>query len=44
MRIALTALLSRTALVASDATRPIERFLLPDVYGHDHDFNEYRAK
>src|SRR6516165_2354658 len=44
MRIVLTALLSLTALVAADATRPMQRFLLPDVYGHDHDSNEYRGK
>ena len=22
----------------------MQRFLLPDVYGHDHDSNEYRGK
>jgi peroxiredoxin len=44
MRIILAALLCVSALVAADVNRPAQRFLLPDVTGRDHDFNEYRGK
>jgi peroxiredoxin len=40
----LAALLCASALVASDVNRPAQRFLLPDVAGRNHDFNEYRGK
>ena len=44
MRTILATLICVSALVAADASRPAQRFLLPDVKGHDHDFNEYRGK
>lgn len=44
MRLLLTALFCVTALVAADASRPMQRFLLPDSKGVDHDSNEYRGK
>jgi peroxiredoxin len=44
MRILLTALLCVTALVAADLSRPMQRFILPDSKGVDHDSNEYRGK
>ncbi|MBZ5579185.1 MAG: TlpA family protein disulfide reductase [Acidobacteriia bacterium] len=44
MRTFLTALLCSFALLAADAPRPAQRFLLPDVQGHDHDSYEYKGK
>ena len=44
MRTILAALLCVSALAAADVNRPAQRFLLPDVTGRDHDFNEYRGK
>lgn len=44
MRILLTALLCATALVAADVSRPMQRFILPDSRGVDHDSNQYRGK
>lgn len=44
MRILFTALLCTVVLVAADAGRPMQRFLLPDANGVNHDSNEYRGK
>ena len=44
MRIILTALFCAAALLAADIPRPMQRFLLPDSSGRDHDSNEYRGK
>ena len=44
MRLLLTALFCITALVAADAGRPMQRFVLPDSKGMDHDSNQYRGK
>jgi thiol-disulfide isomerase/thioredoxin len=44
MRIFCALLLSAAALVAADINRPMQRFTLPDVKGHDHDSIEWKGK
>jgi thiol-disulfide isomerase/thioredoxin len=44
MRFLWTLLIASAALVANDINRPMQRFLLPDVKGHDHDSIEWKGK
>jgi thiol-disulfide isomerase/thioredoxin len=44
MRILWALLISAVALVANDINRPMQRFLLPDAKGHDHDSIEWKGK
>lgn len=44
MRILWTLLISAAALVAADINRPMQRFLLPDVTGREHDSIEWKGK
>ena len=44
MRYLFALLTFSAALVASDMNRPMQRFLLPDVSGHDHDSIEWKGK
>ena len=44
MRILCALLLSAAALFAADLNRPMQRFTLPDVKGHDHDSIEWKGK
>ena len=44
MRFFWMVVLSAAALVAADINRPMQRFLLPDVKGHDHDSIEWKGK
>lgn len=44
MRLFCALLLSAVALLAVDMNRPMQRFLLPDIKGHDHDSVEWKGK
>ncbi|HLK49355.1 MAG TPA: TlpA disulfide reductase family protein [Bryobacteraceae bacterium] len=44
MRILWILLIAAAPLVAADINRPMQRFLLPDVKGHDHDSVEWKGK
>src|SRR5689334_9489904 len=44
MRLFWTLLISAAALIANDINRPMQRFLLPDAKGHDHDSIEWKGK
>jgi cytochrome c biogenesis protein CcmG/thiol:disulfide interchange protein DsbE len=44
MRFLWTLLICAAGLAAEDLNRPMQRFLLPDTTGHDHDSNEWKGK
>jgi thiol-disulfide isomerase/thioredoxin len=44
MRFLGTLLISAVALIAADINRPMQRFLLPDSSGHNHDSIEWKGK
>jgi len=44
MRFLWLLLITAATLVANDINRPMQRFLLPDVKGHDHDSIEWKGK
>ena len=44
MRFLCTLLIGAAALFAADINRPMQRFLLPDSKGHDHDSIEWKGK
>jgi len=44
MRSLCTLLILTAALVATEMNRPMQRFLLPDVNGHDHDSIEWKGR
>jgi peroxiredoxin len=44
MRLFCALLIAAAALTAADMNRPMQRFLLPDVTGHDHDSLEWKGK